>query len=144
MTLDFADLPIRELLKRVTAALPGDMPVYLVGGAVRDAMLSISTHDLDFALPGDALKVARQVANVLGGAYYPLDLERETGRVILLDSQGNRLALDFAAFRGSNLEKDLRDRDFTINALAIDVHEPNELIVYSLFGSWFSFDGVTC
>ena len=128
MNLDFVDLPFRELLKRVTAALPEGAPVYLVGGAVRDAMLSIPTHDLDFAMSGDALKVARQVANALGGAYYPLDLERETGRVILLNSQGNRLSLDFAAFRGSNLENDLRDRDFTINAMGIDVREPGKLI----------------
>jgi poly(A) polymerase len=128
MNLDYIDLPFGELLKRVSVALPADMPVYLVGGAVRDAMLSIPTHDLDFALPGDALKVARQVANILGAAYYPLDLERETGRVILLDSPGNRLALDFASFRGSNLENDLRDRDFTINAMALDVHEPGKLI----------------
>jgi putative nucleotidyltransferase with HDIG domain len=128
MNQDYVNLSFGELLKRVTAILPEDTPVYLVGGAVRDAMLSIPTHDLDFTLSHDALRIARQVANALGGAYYPLDPERETGRVILSDSQGNRLALDFAAFRGLDLEGDLRDRDFTINAMAIEIHNPNILI----------------
>jgi tRNA nucleotidyltransferase/poly(A) polymerase len=124
----FVHLPFGELLGRVTAALPADAPVYLVGGAVRDALLSIPTHDLDFALPGNALGVARRVANTLSASYYPLDLERETGRVILFDSLGERLVLDFAAFRGPDLESDLRDRDFTVNAMAISVRNPGKLI----------------
>jgi hypothetical protein len=94
---------------------------------VRDALLGGHSHDLDFVLPGDAPKVARRVANALGGAYYLLDGERGTGRVVLDDDHG-AIILDFARFRGSDLLGDLQARDFTINAMAIPLSDPRELI----------------
>ena len=48
------------------------------------------------SLPAVRLKIGRQAANALGGAYYPLDEERDTARVILPQPDGSRLALDFA------------------------------------------------
>ncbi len=91
-----------------------------VGGAVRDALLGCPIHDWDFAVERDALGLARAVADALGGDFYPLDAERDTGRVILKTESGARLELDFAALRGDTLEADLAARDFTINALAVD------------------------
>jgi tRNA nucleotidyltransferase/poly(A) polymerase len=142
-------LTFPPLLDSVRAALPDDKAVYLVGGAVRDLLLGRATHDLDFALPalpeprsgrepagarrpdagtgsvrpgsGDAIKTARRVANSLKADFYPLDLERDTGRVILTTEDGTRTVMDFAAFRGPDLEADLRGRDFTLNAMAVDV-----------------------
>ncbi len=110
-----------ELYERVCRVLPKNQPVYLVGGAVRDALLGRRLHDLDYALDGDPRPVARRVANELGGAYYLLDDERNTGRVILTQPGGDRVTLDFARLRGVDLEADLRDRDFTINAMAVEV-----------------------
>ncbi len=94
--------------------------IWLVGGAVRDALLERSVHDWDFAVDGNALGLARAVADALDGAYFPLDVERGAGRVILTDADAARLELDFAMLRGADLEADLSTRDFTINALAID------------------------
>jgi len=94
--------------------------VWLVGGAVRDVLLGRPVHDWDFALDGDALGLARAVANGLEGAYFPLDEERCAGRVIVAPADGPRLELDFATLRGPDLETDLRGRDFTVNALALD------------------------
>lgn len=91
-----------------------------VGGAVRDALLGRPIHDWDFAVERDALGLARAVADVLGGDFYPLDAERDTGRVILKTESGARLELDFAVLRGATLEADLAARDFTVNALAVD------------------------
>ncbi len=125
-------LAFNELLAQVRPALPEGVPVYLVGGAVRDALLKTPTHDLDFAVQGNALRVARRVADQLGGAYYPLDQETETGRVVLTREDNTRDMLDFAALRGPDLESDLRDRDFTINAIAVDAREPQ--IVYDPLG----------
>ena len=97
--------------------------VYLVGGTVRDLLLGCETHDLDFAVDGDGLRMARHVADALGGAYVSLDPERRTGRVVLRGEdaphEGGADSLDFASFRGPDLEADLRDRDFTINAMAL-------------------------
>jgi tRNA nucleotidyltransferase/poly(A) polymerase len=116
------------LLEKIRSVIPLDVIVYVVGGAVRDELLGKPTHDLDFVLPGDALKIGRRVANTLGGAYYPLDEERDTARVILTQLDGSRLTLDFAAQRGPDLESDLRARDFTVNAIAIDLNHPTSLI----------------
>jgi putative nucleotidyltransferase with HDIG domain len=91
-----------------------------VGGAVRDVLLGRPLHDWDFAVDRGAMKLARAVADTLGGAYYPLDEERDTGRVVLVGRDGVRLDLDFAALRGGSLETDLLARDFTVNALALD------------------------
>jgi poly(A) polymerase len=94
--------------------------VWLVGGAVRDILLHRSVHDWDFAVDRDALGLARSVANVLDGAYYPLDASRDTGRTLVGDPSGAHPVLDFAGLRGPDLRTDLSKRDFTINALAID------------------------
>jgi len=94
--------------------------VWPVGGGVRDALLGRPAHDWDFAVDGDAMGLARTVADALGGAYFPLDAERDTGRIVLTAADGTQLELDFAALRGADLEADLLARDFTINALALD------------------------
>jgi tRNA nucleotidyltransferase/poly(A) polymerase len=115
-------LAFHPLLEKVRALIPSDIQAFLVGGAIRDAMLARPTHDLDFVLSKDAITLARKVADQLGAAFYPLDKERDYGRVILTTSPGHHLVLDFAAFQGADLESDLRARDFTINAMAVDVH----------------------
>lgn len=122
-------LTFPPLLDSVRATIPDGLTVYLVGGAVRDALLGRSTHDLDFALERDAIKTARHVANTLKADFYPLDPERDTGRVIVTNDDRTRTLMDFAAFRGADLESDLGGRDFTLNAIALDlsdntIHDP--------------------
>jgi tRNA nucleotidyltransferase/poly(A) polymerase len=102
--------------------------VWLVGGAVRDAVLGRSIRDWDFAVEHSALGLARAVADELGGAFFALDAARDTGRALVADPAGMAVDLDFAGLRGSDLQADLVMRDFTINALAIDedgrMHDP--------------------
>jgi tRNA nucleotidyltransferase/poly(A) polymerase len=110
-------LPLRE-----------EASIWLVGGALRDKFLGRETLDYDFAVDGDARKIARTFANSLGAHYFDLDSERDTGRVIYLDNQDRRYIFDFARLRGNSIIDDLNSRDFTINSLAIDLLTPNELI----------------
>lgn len=119
---------IHPVLERIASLLPPNLPVYVVGGAVRDALLRVPVKELDFTLPEGAIKTARKVADSLEGAFYPLDKMRDYGRVILPQPDGERLVLDFAAFHGDSLEEDLKGRDFTINAMAVDVRRPQELL----------------
>jgi poly(A) polymerase/tRNA nucleotidyltransferase (CCA-adding enzyme) len=108
-----------------------DLPLYLVGGAVRDCLLRRSTYDLDLAVAGDGLRLARRLANHFDGDYYPLDPDRSTGRAILYYADGSRLVVDVARLRGRDpydLAADLADRDFTINALAIDLGAPDAIV----------------
>jgi tRNA nucleotidyltransferase/poly(A) polymerase len=92
----------------------------LVGGAVRDMLLGKPLHDYDFAVLPDAVRLGRAVANAAGGDFYVMDAERGTARV-LLPGDGQRTVLDFAQVRGNTFEQDLRARDFTVNAIALDL-----------------------
>lgn len=105
-------------VEALQAILPPDTEVYLVGGAVRDAYLHLSLHDLDLATPGDGRPLARRIADAFKGAYYPLDSTRGVGRA-LISWQDQRLTIDVAQLRGPDLLTDLQARDFTINAVAV-------------------------
>ncbi len=124
----------QPLLRRIIAHLPKDVPTYLVGGAVRDAFLNRQSYDLDFVTAGDSMRMARKLADMMGGAYFPLDPERRVARIIIKPDETNKQAvtglirLDFSAFQGADLEADLRGRDFTVNALAVDVHRLETVI----------------
>lgn len=116
------EMPVKSpLINRVRALLPAGLPVYLVGGAVRDAVLGRETHDLDFTTPPGALQLARKLADTLPGAFFPLDEQNDTARIVISNPDGSRDILDFAGYRGDSLEADLRGRDFTINAAAMDL-----------------------
>jgi len=114
-------LSYSPLLDKVRALLP-DQEIHLVGGAVRDMLLNRLSHDLDFALPSNGVSLARRVANALNADFMVLDNERDTGRIIVTESDDARTFLDFATYRGKDLDEDLRARDFTINAIAFDLH----------------------
>lgn len=99
-------------------------PVYLVGGAVRDAFLMRPGHDLDFVTASDGQQVARAIANSFKGDYYTLDAERGIGRAII-QFEGERYEIDVSRFRGETLADDLIGRDFTINAMALPMDATN-------------------
>ena len=103
-----------------------------MGGAVRDLLLKHEPIvDLDFAVPENGLKIARKVANSLHAAFYPLDETRGTGRVVYnapTPFGPRQNYLDFATYRGATLQEDLADRDFTINAIALKLTDPSQLI----------------
>src|SRR5262249_27757270 len=121
------------LIDKVRDLLP-DQEIYLVGGAVRDMLRNRLSHDLDFALPGNGISLARRVANTLQADFMILDADRDTARVIVTEEDGFRTFLDFATYRGgASLEADLRARDFTINAIAYNIH--NGTIIDPLNGA---------
>lgn len=122
------DSRLNQLLQEVLSQAPADQPVYLVGGAVRDLQLNRPVHDLDFIVTSKVRALARRVADVTGGDFFMLDVGRSTARVIVHSSDGERTFLDFCALRGPDLESDLRDRDFTVNAIAFDLRWPEGLI----------------
>ncbi|MCY4528873.1 MAG: HD domain-containing protein, partial [Chloroflexi bacterium] len=99
---------------------------YLVGGAVRDALLGSKTDDLDVAVEttGPSLhRFARDLADALEGRYVLLHQEMGAARVIL--SEGPTIDLIAAP---DGMPRDLARRDFTINAMAVslDALDPTE------------------
>lgn len=97
-------------------------PVYLVGGAVRDAILGKKREylDLDFILPIDAVKTAKNIAAYYKAGFVLLDAERQIARVVFPNA-----TVDIAQQEGDNLETDLKRRDFTVNAIAFNPHTQN-------------------
>ncbi|MBW4509133.1 MAG: CCA tRNA nucleotidyltransferase [Scytonematopsis contorta HA4267-MV1] len=94
-------------------------PAYMVGGAVRDALLGRTREylDLDFVLPQDAVQVARKIANYYKAGFVLLDAERQIARVVFPNA-----TVDIAQQEGTSLATDLHRRDFTINAIAYNPH----------------------
>ncbi len=122
---------VRSLLDRLRLYFTEqDIEIYLVGGFIRDMLLGRATADIDFCVPISGLEAASGVAGILGGKYIPLDEENGTGRVVI--TGGKRPApenpvLDFSTMQGS-IEEDLARRDFTIDAMAINLRESGEIL----------------
>lgn len=93
---------------------------YLVGGAVRDALLHRKGAylDLDFVLPENAVETAQKIARRYHRGFVVLDEQRQIARVVF--PQGT---VDFAQQEGESIEQDLHRRDFTLNAIAYNWHQ---------------------
>ncbi|TVP63799.1 MAG: CCA tRNA nucleotidyltransferase [Nodularia sp. (in: Bacteria)] len=94
-------------------------PAYIVGGAVRDALLGRTRDylDLDFIIPSGAVAVAEAIALHYHAGFVVLDAQRQIARVVFPQATA-----DFAQQEGGSLETDLHRRDFTINAIAYNPH----------------------
>jgi poly(A) polymerase len=114
----------REALEALHVILGPSRPAYLVGGALRDLLGGEPTADIDVAVPSGALVAARALADRLDGAFLVLDAARGAAR--LVPASGRRWRgpqVDLVDFRAFDLEGDLRGRDFTVNALAVSLHD---------------------
>jgi len=108
------------LLAKVFAILTQhNCQAYVVGGFVRDCLLGRETSDVDIAVNGNALSIAQEVAEAIDGRYVLLDEANRVARIVVM---GDRQPwhLDFASFSG-DIENDLARRDFTIDAMAVEL-----------------------
>ncbi|MBV5260787.1 CCA tRNA nucleotidyltransferase [Synechococcus moorigangaii CMS01] len=105
-----------RLLPFAVAELPAE--ACLVGGAVRDALLQRQSDyiDFDFVLPQGAVETAREISRKYKAGFVVLDEARQIARVVF--RQGT---LDFAQQEGESLERDLRRRDYCVNAIAYHI-----------------------
>ena len=94
-----------------------DVRAYLVGGFIRDVLLGRDTTDIDIAVNVDVLKIAPQMADSLQGKFVLLDEVNRIGRIIIKD-----WTIDLASFPG-DIKDDLARRDFTIDAMAVDLQQ---------------------
>lgn len=127
------------LLAATAAFLRAQAPrAYLVGGWIRDRLLGLLCHDLDFAVDGDALSLARRLADELRGAYVVLDAERGAARVVV-SCGGVQTLVDLTRLQGPDILADLAGRDFTVNAMAVEVGEldaPGATLMDPYGGLW--------
>ncbi|HYS18971.1 MAG TPA: hypothetical protein VET45_18760, partial [Candidatus Binatia bacterium] len=105
---------------------------YLVGGLVRDLWrgATLDRRDLDIVVEGDGPTVARRLAQALGGSvvehrrFLTASVEiRAFGRIDVATSRSERYEAPGALPRvmPAGIGDDLRRRDFTVNALAIEL-----------------------
>ena len=103
-------------------------PIYIVGGAVRDAYLHHPVKDLDLAVSHGAITLAKRLVDAVSGDVYIMDRERGVARVWLPTNDDQTWVVDVADFRGGRLSDDLQDRDLTMNALAVDlIGDPSQV-----------------
>lgn len=96
-----------------------DNEIYLVGGCVRDFFLGNISYDRDLiVLDEDAGKFARKLSDFFNGKYIPLDEENKIYRVVLPDKINY---FDITNPVENSLENDIKRRDLTINAIAVNI-----------------------
>lgn len=124
--------------------------LYAVGGFVRDALLGRPTDDLDLVVEGDAIALARDLAQHLGGKltahekYLTATLRFPDGHKLDLATARREVYCRPAALpevAQSNLKSDLYRRDFTINSLAIRLSTDLRGSVIDFFGGQADLEG---
>jgi poly(A) polymerase len=93
-------------------------PAFLVGGYLRDSLLSLPSQDIDVAVAGNPQLLGQELAQELGGAFIPLSPTHGVARVVVRGPDNQPCTVDVTGLSG-NIEEDLARRDFTINALAL-------------------------
>jgi putative nucleotidyltransferase with HDIG domain len=101
----------------VREALGETAGAWVVGGALRDALLGRPVVDLDLAVYGGEEEAARAVARASGGAAFCLSESFGAWRSIAPAGWH----VDVSRLRSGSIERDLALRDFTANALAVPV-----------------------
>jgi tRNA nucleotidyltransferase (CCA-adding enzyme) len=134
--------PLAAVWEAARVAADG-VPVYAVGGPVRDLLRGEPSRDADLAVEGDAAAVARRLADALGG-----------GRVTVHGAFGTAVVraggvrADVAATRReryprpaalpvvepAGIDDDLARRDFSVNALAAGLAGPRRGKLLDPFG----------
>lgn len=101
------------------------MKVYLVGGAVRDALLGLSGSDRDWLVVGSTPEEMASLGYQPVGKDFPVFLHPETREEYALARTERKTARGYKGFAvyaapDVTLEEDLARRDLTINAIAQD------------------------
>ncbi len=147
---------LMRLIKRIAAEADAlGMNVFLVGGLVRDLLLKRKNYDLDIVVEGDAIEFGRKLGDRIGGA---LVVYHKFGTSTLVKDwpawlgrplhPGNKFKIDIATARRetyerpaalptvefSSLREDLYRRDFTINAMAVNINKKNFGLFLDFFG----------
>ena len=130
--------PARAVARREKARL------YLAGGAVRDLLLRRPVRDVDLVIVGDLPRFARELSRDLGAH---ARLHRRFGTATIALSDGRSVDVAHArtevydrpgalprVVSADRIEDDLSRRDFTINAMAIEIAPGRSLRLFDLYG----------
>jgi len=96
------------------------LPIYLVGGAIRDILLEREIKDYDFVVKEMTTAFLDQLGDLLEASVFPMGKGRHEGVYRLVKGEHT---IDFAVMEGDTIDQDLTRRDFTINAIAYSFTE---------------------
>lgn len=107
------------------------MKIYLVGGAVRDALLGLPVADRDWVVVGTTPDRMAELGFTPVGKDFPVFLHPQTHEEFALARTERKSAPGYRGFvvhaaPDVTLEQDLSRRDLTINAMA--VHAPHSIV----------------
>lgn len=131
-----------ELAEAITAAYPelaevataAPDPVYLVGGAVRDLLLGRGRADIDLVVEGDPAALAAALGAeplVAHSRFGTMKVDLGGEEIDIAASRGERYTRPGAlpsVELGAPIRTDLARRDFTVNAMAVPLAEPTQLL----------------
>ncbi len=103
------------------------MKIYLIGGAVRDALMGLAGSDRDWVVVGGTPEALVALGYQPVGKDFPVFLHPETREEYALARTERKTARGYRGFAvhaspDVTLEEDLARRDLTINAIAQDAH----------------------
>jgi hypothetical protein len=107
-----------ELIALARAAEQRGIDAWIVGGALRDRLLGVQSPEIDVAVSSDAEGLARDLEQAGRGRAVFLSKDRPGPRVFRV--AGAR-PIDIAEIEGGSIASDLARRDFTVNALALEL-----------------------
>ncbi len=124
------------VFKKVTeACTKSDVEAYVIGGFVRDIFLQRESHDIDIVTVGSGIELAKDVAKLLDGKlkvsvfknfgtamfhYKGIEVEFVGARKESYQRNSRKPIVE-----DGTLEDDQKRRDFTINALALNLNVGN-------------------
>ncbi|MGM0381482.1 MAG: CBS domain-containing protein [bacterium] len=109
-----------------------DDTIFLVGGCVRDILMEESTKDFDLVVENDGIKFARHLVSKVGGE---VSVHKKFGTAVITLPDGDKVdvatarseyyshpaALPRVELKHASVYQDLQRRDFTINAMAVNL-----------------------
>lgn len=122
------DPQIETILLSLTRNIGPDEDLYAVGGMVRSIYMQRPVIDIDIVVAGDVYRLGKQVADEQDFPYFVLNDQYHTVRIIIPRSDGKMIHMDIVKMRGNDIVEDLKLRDFTINAMALDLRNQRTLI----------------
>jgi tRNA nucleotidyltransferase/poly(A) polymerase len=116
-----------------TASGQAGVNLFLTGGAMRDMLAGFRIRDLDFAVEGNALKVAKALCEDAGAKTVLEDDNRKSAELVFPTGVTAQIAMskqEKSARAGgkpqvtpATIQEDLRGRDFTCNAIALSLNK---------------------
>ncbi len=129
------------------------LPIFLIGGIVRDIIISKKNFDVDITVQGNAVEFAYFLQDKYPGICRVKETHDCFGTAkILFDINSESIALDLASTRkeyypyssslpvieetGCNLYEDVIRRDFTINSMALSLNKDSFYLLVDYLGGY--------